>query len=90
MKIDKNAAEMKADSDRLDAIKNQIKEHAITQLRDGDKKVTIPGKHYVFALSRSESVSVNKDALKSDGLLDKYSKKTTTYKLTTTVIKEDK
>lgn len=90
MKIDKNAAEMKADSDRLDAIKNQIKEHAITQLRDGDKKVTIPGKHYVFALSRSESVSVNKDALKTDGLLDKYSKKTTTYKLTTTVIKEDK
>lgn len=89
-KIDKNAAAMKADADRLATIKDQIKEHAISQMREGDKKVTLSGKAYVFAVSRSDTTTVNKDALKADGLLEKYSKKSTTYKLTTSVIKEDK
>lgn len=89
-KLDKNAAAMKADADRLATIKDQIKELAISQMREGDKKVTLSGKTYVFAVSRSDTATVNKDALKADGLLDKYTKKSTTYKLTTSVIKEDK
>ena len=89
-KIDKNALAIKEDADRLKVVKEQIKELAIKQLRDGDKKVTISGKHYVFALSKSETTSINKEALKADGLLEKYTEKSVSYKLTNTVIKEDK
>ena len=37
---------------------------------------------YVWTVSRSETTSVDKDALKADGLLDKYSKKSETYRMT--------
>ena len=40
------------------------------------------GLGYVWTVSRSETTSVDKDALKADGLLDKYSKKSETYRMT--------
>lgn len=40
------------------------------------------GKANVWTVSRSETTSVDKDALKADGLLDKYSKKSETYRMT--------
>ena len=52
------------------------------QFCDGDKKVEVKGSTYVWTVSRSETTSVDKDALKADGLLDKYSKKSETYRMT--------
>ena len=90
-RLEKNAAEMEADNKRLENINKQIKEYALSQFRDGDTKVTISGKTYAWALSRSESTEIDKDALKKDGILEKYSKSKTTYRLTTSLInKEDK
>ena len=67
---------------RLKTINDIIKEHAMGQFRDGDKKVEVKGSTYVWTVSRSETISVDKDALKADGLLDKYSKKSETYRMT--------
>ena len=67
---------------RLKTINDIIKEHAMGQFRDGDKKVEVKGSTYVWTISRSETTSVDKDALKADGLLDKYSKKSETYRMT--------
>ena len=67
---------------RLKTINDIIKEHAMGQFRDGDKKVEVKGSTYVWTVSRSETTSVDKDALKADGLLDKYSKKSETYCMT--------
>ena len=67
---------------RLKTINDIIKEHAMGQFRDGDKKVEVKGSTYVWTVSRSETTSVDKDALKADGLLDKYSKKSETYRMT--------
>lgn len=67
---------------RLKTINDLIKEHAMSQFRDGDKKVEVRGSTYVWTVSRSETTSVDKDALKADGLLDKYSKKSTQYRMT--------
>ena len=90
-RLEKNAAEMEADNKRLENINKQIKEYALSQFREGDTKVTISGKTYAWALSRSESTEIDKDALKKDGILEKYSKSKTTYRLTTSLInKEDK
>ena len=67
---------------RLKTINDIIKEHAMGQFRDGDKKVEVKGSTYVWTVSRTETTSVDKDALKADGLLDKYSKKSETYRMT--------
>jgi len=59
---------------RLKKINDIIKEHATSQFRDGDKLVEIKGKKYTWSLSRTtkETSKINEDALKSDGLYDKY------------------
>lgn len=67
---------------RLKTINDVIKEHAIKQFRDGDKKVEVKGGKYVWSISRSEVRSVDKDALKADGLLEKYEKTFTQYRMT--------
>lgn len=67
---------------RLKTINDIIKEHAMSQFRDGDKKVEVKGSVYVWTVSRSETTGIDKDALKADGLLDKYSKKSVQYRMT--------
>lgn len=90
VRLDENAAKMKADVDRLENINKQIKEFATSQFRDGDTKVTISGKTYAWSLSRSESSEINKTALKKDGILEKYTTTKVSYRLTTNLIKENK
>lgn len=67
---------------RLKTINDIIKEHAIKQFRDGDKKVEVKGGKYTWAVSRSTVKSVDKEALKADGLLAKYEKESTQYRMT--------
>ena len=74
---------------RLKAITDQIKKYAQCQFRDGDTKVSIRGQRFEFVLARSETTELDKSALEADGLLAKYSKSKTNYRLTKTTIKED-
>lgn len=66
---------------RLKVLNDTIKEHALSKFRDGDKKVEIKGGTYVWTVSKTESTSIDKDALTADGLLDKYTKKTESYRM---------
>lgn len=66
---------------RLKVLNDTIKEHALYKFREGDKKVEIKGGTYVWTVSKSETTSIDKDALTADGLLDKYTKKTETYRM---------
>ena len=74
---------------RLKVVLDIIKQHALTQFRDGDTKVSVRGEKYELSLSRTESVEIDKDRLKADGLLDQYTKAKTSYRMTTKPIKED-
>ena len=73
----------------LKAITEQIKKYALAQFREGDTKVSIKGNRYEWVLSKSSSTELDKDALAEAGLLEKYTKIKTNYRLTTSEIKED-
>ena len=73
----------------LKAILEQVKKYALTQFRDGDTKVSIKGSRYEWVLSKSNTTELDKEALAEDGLLEKYTKSKTSYRLTTSEIKED-
>ena len=73
----------------LKTILEQIKKYALSQFRDGDTKVSIKGNRYEWVLSKSNSTELDKDALEADGLLEKYTKSKTNYRLTTSEITED-
>ncbi len=74
---------------RLKSINEQIKQYALEQFRDGDKKVSIKGQKYEWVLSKSSTTELDKDALKNDGLYEKYIKEKINYRLTTSAIKEE-
>lgn len=87
--IDKVSASVEDKEKRLKTLKDIIKEHAMHSFRDGDKSVAIKSKRYLWAVSRAERNDIDKDALKADGLLDKYNvKKVVTYRLTNKPIEE--
>ena len=66
----------------------QIKKFAIQQFRDGDKKVSIAGSSYTWEVSRSSTSKIDKDAMKADGVLEKYTTTEDTYRLSPKIIKE--
>lgn len=75
---------------RLKTLKDIIKEQAMKSFRDDDKSVALKSKRYVWAVSRTERKDIDKDALKADGLLDKYSTKSVvTYRLTNKPVEEE-
>lgn len=80
--VDKATAAIADKTKRLGEITNIIKEHAMGQFREGDKKVEIKGSTYTWSLSRSETTTIDKKALEADGLLEKYQKKTEQYRMT--------
>ena len=73
----------------LKVILENIKKYALSQFRDGDTKVSIRGSRFEWVLTKSSTTELDKDALEADGLLEKYSKPKTNYRLTTSEIKED-
>ena len=77
---------------RLKQVKDQIKEYAIGQFRDGDKKVEIKGSQFNFTISKTTSEKFDDKQFKVDNpdLYQNYIKTTETYKLTNSLIKEDK
>lgn len=81
--LDAAYAAIEKDEKRYKVVTDAIKKVLMGKFRDGDKKVTIDGKAFSWEVSRSDSVKVDEDALKADGLLDKYKTKvSTTYRLT--------
>lgn len=75
---------------RLKTLKDIIKEQAMKSFRDGDKSAALKSKRYVWTVSRTERKDIDKDALKADGLLDKYSTKSVvTYRLTNKPVEEE-
>ena len=80
--VDMTAAAIADKEKRLEEISDIIKEHAMTQFRDGDKKVEIKGSTYTWTVSRSETTTIDKKALEADGLLEKYQKKSEQYRMT--------
>jgi len=79
--IDDVEEQISAKEKRLKVLNNTIKEYALSKFRDGDKKVEIKGGTYVWTVSKTESTSIDKDALAADGLIDKYTKKTESYRM---------
>ena len=79
--IDEASAKVADKEKRLKEIKDIIKKHAIEQFRDGDTKVSISGAKYDWTVSKVSSTGIDKKALESDGLLEKYSTVSNTYKI---------
>lgn len=79
--IDDVERQISAKERKLKVFNDTIKEYALSKFRDGDKKVEIKGGTYVWTVSKTESTSIDKDALVADGLIDKYTKKTESYRM---------
>ena len=80
--VDKATAAIADKEKRLKEVNDIIKEHAMKQFREGDKKVEVKGSTYTWTVSRSEITTINKKALEADGLLEKYQTKTEQYRMT--------
>lgn len=80
--VDKATAAISDKEKRLKEVNDIIKEHAMKQFREGDKKVEVKGSTYTWTVSRSETTTINKKALEADGLLEKYQTKTEQYRMT--------
>lgn len=91
--VDKASAAIAEKEKKLKKLNDVIKEHAMTQFREGDNKVEVKGSTYVWTVSKSEKdkVTVNEDALKADGLYEKYTttSKDVSYRMTVGAIKKE-
>lgn len=87
--IDRLSAPIEPLEKRLKVVTDIIKQHALAQFRDGDKKVSIRGEKYEWNVSRSEISEIDKDGLKADGLLAKYTRAKVSYRITTKAIEEE-
>lgn len=88
-KLDAHAAEVAEDEKRYKVLTDMIKKAAIAQFRDGDKKVSIAGSAYNWEVSRTSTTKINKDAMKADGILAKYTTTEDSYRISPKIIKED-
>lgn len=88
-KLDAHATEIADDEKRYKKLTELIKQAAVEKFREGDKKVALTGKRFTWEVSKSSTVKINKDALKADGLLEKYSTLEESYRLVPKEIKED-
>ena len=66
---------------RLKQVQNMIKDICTEKFREGDKTVSVAGPRYDWVTSRSVKVNIDKDAMKADGVLEKYSTEETTFTL---------
>lgn len=88
-KLDAHAAEVAEDEKRYKVVTDMIKKAAIAQFRDGDKKVSIAGSAYNWEVGRTSTTKIDKDAMKADGILAKYTTTEDSYRISPKIIKED-
>lgn len=74
---------------RYKVVTDMIKKAAIAQFRDGGKKVSIAGSAYNWEVSRTSTTKIDKDAMKADGILAKYTTTEDSYRISPKIIKED-
>lgn len=87
-KLDAHAAEVAEDEKRYKVLTDMIKKSAIAQFRDGDKKVSIAGSAYNWEVSRTSTTKIDKDAMKADGILAKYTTTEDSYRISLKALKE--
>ena len=87
-KLDAHAAEVADDEKRYKTLTEMIKKAAIQQFREGDKKVSVIGSSYLWEVSKSTTTKIDKNAMKADGVLEKYSTTEESYRLLPKSIKE--
>ena len=87
-KLDAHAAEVAEDEKRYKVLTDMIKKAAIAQFRDGDKKVSIAGSAYNWEVSRTSTTRIDKDAMKADGILAKYTTTEDSYRISPKALKE--
>lgn len=87
-KLDAHAAEVAEDEKRYKVVTDMIKKAAIAQFRDGDKKVSVAGSAYNWEVSRTSTSKIDKDAMKADGILAKYTTTEDSYRISPKIIKE--
>ena len=87
--IDKMKEPITLLEDRLDDINKIIKSYAVNQFRTGDKKVCLKGGKYIWNVSKSEISTINKEALREDGVLDYYTMQKEQVRLTISKNKGD-
>lgn len=80
--LDTVSAELAAKEKRLKDLTNVIKQYAMEQFKDGDTAIEVAGRNYKWVLTRGTQTKVDEDALKNDGLFDKYTKTQNTYRMT--------
>ena len=81
--LEKAASAVADKEKRLETLKDIIKESALKSFREGDTNVVLSGTKYTFDVSRTEKNDIDKDALRVDGLFEKYNTKSVvTYRLT--------
>lgn len=88
VKLDAHAAEVAEDEKRYKVLTDMIKKAAIAQFRDGDKKVSIAGSAYNWEVSRTSTTKIDKDAMKADGILAKYTTTEDSYRISPKALKE--
>lgn len=85
--LDAQKAALAERTKRLEALQEIIKQHGMEAFGEGDTHAEIRGTHYVWTVAKSETKSIDKDALEADGLLSKYEVAKPKYVMT---VKENK
>ena len=68
---------------QLKAVTEQIKKTLVGAFRPNDVAVEHKGGQYIWSVSKTESTEIDKAAIEADGLLEKYSRKKETFRITT-------
>lgn len=80
--INSHEAAIEEKRKRYDAILKSLKTDMVEKFTDGVDRGEISGSRYTFVVSTSQNTTIDKDALKADGLFDKYAKVTPSYRIT--------
>ena len=82
-KLDAVYVSVADDEKRLKTVTDQIKKYLTGAFRPNDVAVERKGGTYIWSVSKTESYELDKDAIKADGLFDKYSRKKETFRINT-------
>ena len=80
-KLDEYAILTKPLEDRLKILTDGMKSYALDMLDTGTDKVVYAGANYGFTVTKQTGTRLDTEALKRDGLYEKYSVPTVTYKI---------
>lgn len=85
--IDANAKAIAAKEKRLKTIMDGFKKESMKGFKPGVDKVQFGGKKFVWTVSKSESMELDTEKMKADGVYQKYCTKTkTTYRMTCSAV----